>query len=80
MAVIPDLRECVCDAWRTNNRVTVYLVEHLSPRRTIRMVAAHVHKARCRWIRTLGAELGIAEPARMDRLRARAGAGRNTGR
>lgn len=65
------------DAWRTSNRVTVYLVEQLpaelwsapipgSPRRTIGMMAGHLHNSRCRWIRTLGGELGVAEPPRVD--------------
>jgi hypothetical protein len=26
----PDLRDTILAAWRTNNRVTVFLVEHLS--------------------------------------------------
>ena len=66
------------DAWRTNSRVTAYLVEHLSatlweaavpgaPRRTIRTIAAHLHNARCMWIKTLGQEHGIVVPAPVDR-------------
>jgi hypothetical protein len=53
------------DAWRTNNRVTVFLVENLpkelweatvpgAPRRTVRMIAGHLPYARCTWIKTLG--------------------------
>ncbi len=30
-SVTPDLRESILDAWLTNSRVTVFLVEHLSP-------------------------------------------------
>lgn len=77
---IPDLRDTILDTWRTSNRVTVYLIEQLplalwsaavpgAPRRTIRMIAAHMHNARCMWIRTLGRELGIAVPRRVDRHR-----------
>ena len=66
------------DSWRTNSRVTAYLVENLpaplweaevpgSPRRTIRMIAGHLHNARCMWIKTLGQEHGIAVPASVDR-------------
>jgi hypothetical protein len=62
------------DSWRTNSRVTAYLVEHLpaalwgagvpgAPRRTIRMIAGHIHNARCTWIKTLGQEHGIGVPA-----------------
>jgi uncharacterized damage-inducible protein DinB len=66
------------DSWRTNSRVTAYLVEHLpaalweagvpgAPRRTIRMIAGHIHNARCTWIKTLGQEHGIGVPAAVDR-------------
>jgi uncharacterized damage-inducible protein DinB len=65
-------------SWRTNSRVTAYLIEHLpgalwaapipgSPRRTIRMIAAHLHNARCMWLKTLGKEHGIMVPASVDR-------------
>jgi uncharacterized damage-inducible protein DinB len=67
-------------AWRTNNRVTVHLIEHLPPtlwdvavpgvpRRTIRAIAAHLHNARCSWIKTLGREHGIPAPSRVDHHR-----------
>lgn len=67
-------------AWRTNNRVTTYLVEKLpkplwlmavpgSPRQTVRQIAAHIHNARCSWIRSLGARHGIPVPASVDRRR-----------
>jgi hypothetical protein len=59
------LRDSVVPVWRTSNRVTVFLVEHLppdlwaavvpgAPRRTVRMIAGHIHNARCMWIKTLG--------------------------
>jgi uncharacterized damage-inducible protein DinB len=78
--VIPDLRDTILNTWRTNNRVTVYLVEHLppglwaspipgAPRRTIRMIAGHLHNARCMWIKTLGQELGVPVPRSVDRRR-----------
>jgi uncharacterized damage-inducible protein DinB len=65
-------------AWRTNSRVTAYLVEHLpsdlwdapipgAPRRTVRMIAGHVHNARCMWLKTLGQEHGVTVPASVDR-------------
>ena len=64
-------------AWRTNNRVTVYLIEHLpaelwsmnvpgSPRRTIGMLAAHIHNARCSWIKMIGERHGVAVPQSVD--------------
>ena len=74
----PDLRETIFAAWKTNNRVTIFLVEHLpaelldvavpgAPRRTVRMIAGHIHNARCMWIKTLGKENGIAVPRSIDR-------------
>ena len=73
-----DQPDMLLAAWRTNNRVTVFLVEHLplelwgatvpgAPRRTVRMIAGHIHNARCMWIKTLGKEYGIAVPRAVDR-------------
>jgi len=70
-------------AWRTNNRVTMYLIENLPPemwpkavpgvpRRTVRMIAAHIHNARCMWIKMMGARHGIAVPRTVDPRRVRA--------
>src|SRR5688572_27117271 len=66
------------DAWRTNNRVTVFLLENLPaelwhasvpgiPRKTVRMIAGHIHNARCMWIKTLGREHGVAVPPAVNR-------------
>jgi uncharacterized damage-inducible protein DinB len=77
MAAKADLRAAILDAWRTNCGVTAFLVERLpeklwdeplpgAPTRTVRMVAAHFHNSRARWIRTLGREHGIAAPALVD--------------
>jgi uncharacterized damage-inducible protein DinB len=79
----PDLADTLVPAWRTTNRITVFLVEHLSPalwaanvpgarRRTVRMIAGHIHNARRMWIRTLGQEHGIEIPGAVDRHRASA--------
>ena len=65
-------------AWETSCRVTEQLIRQLSPplwraaipglpRRTVRDLAAHLHNARCGWVRTLGREHGIAAPERVDR-------------
>lgn len=76
----PDLRSTLIAAWRTNNGVTIDLVRHLpsplfdiavpgAPRRTVRTIAAHVHNARCSWVKTLGREHGIVAPLRVDHHR-----------
>ena len=69
-------------AWRTNNRVTMYLIENLpselwprnvpgATRRTVRMIAAHIHNSRCMWIKMLGARHGIPVPRTVDGRRVR---------
>jgi uncharacterized damage-inducible protein DinB len=73
-----DYRELLLNAWKTNNSVTSFLVEHLplevwrakvpnAPRRTVQMIAGHLHNARCRWIKTLGEEYGIDVPQQVNR-------------
>jgi uncharacterized damage-inducible protein DinB len=75
-----DLRSSVLGAWRTNCRVTSFMVEEMptplwgaaipgAPRRTLRMLVAHLHNARARWIRTLGRPHGVPVPALVDRRR-----------
>ena len=72
------MRDELLTAWRTNSRVTAYLIEHLpaalwdaqipgAPRRTVRMIAGHLHNTRCTWLKTLGREHGIAIPESVDR-------------
>src|SRR5467141_1952877 len=74
----PDLRDTILAAWETNNRVTIFLVENLppalwgksvpgAPRRTVRMIAGHIHNARCMWIKWIGKEHGIAVPRAVNR-------------
>lgn len=71
------MRDPLLTVWDTNNRVTAFLVQHIPaalwrasipgmPRRTVRSVAAHLHNARCSWVKTLGREHGIALPRRVD--------------
>jgi uncharacterized damage-inducible protein DinB len=67
------MESAIVAAWRTNARATDLLVRGLppallnekipgAPTRTVRMIAAHLHNARARWIRTLGTEHGIHAP------------------
>ena len=75
-----EKRQLFVDAWKTNNRVTAYFFENLppelwsaavpgAPRKTVRMIAGHIHNARCMWIKTLGREHRIAVPAPVDRCK-----------
>ena len=74
-----DQRELLLAAWRTNNRVTIFLFEHLppelwrapvpgAPRRTVRMIAGHIHNARCMWIKMLGRTHGMRPPKGVNRF------------
>lgn len=80
MPLANSLSDAILTSWRTSSRVTAYLVEHISnplwnaavpgfPQRTIRSIAAHLHNARCAWIKTLGLENGITVPKSVDRHR-----------
>ena len=73
-----DFPAIILAAWNTDNRVTTFLVENLptelwlaripgSARKTVRMLAGHIHNARCMWLKTLGQPHGIVPPARVDR-------------
>ena len=68
--------EALIEAWETNNSVTVYLIKNLPPelwalnvpgsRRTVGALAAHIHNARCMWIKMIGARHGVAVPEPVD--------------
>ena len=73
-----DLADAVLAAWKTSNRVTLFLFENLPPelwpmtvpgtsRRTVRMIAGHIHNARCMWIKMLGRKHGIRAPRSVSR-------------
>ncbi|MDD5544809.1 MAG: DinB family protein [Acidobacteriia bacterium] len=77
MARSPSNQNSALVAWNTNCRVSEFLIERIPaalwreripgiPTRTVRSVAAHLHNARCRWVKTLGAGQGIARPKRVD--------------
>ena len=83
MAQEVALADAVIATWKTSNRVTTYLIENLppamwssavpgAPRRTVRAIAAHMHNARCMWIRMMGAKHGIPIPRTVDPRRVRA--------
>jgi uncharacterized damage-inducible protein DinB len=69
--------DAVVAAWKTNNQVTVFLFENLplevwpvvvpGSRRTVRMIAGHIHNARCMWIKMLGRRHGVRLPKSVNR-------------
>ena len=69
-----DDGEPLIAAWRTNDRVTTFLIENLPrklwpqsipglPRKTVRSIASHLHNARCAWIRGIGGRHGVVVAA-----------------
>jgi uncharacterized damage-inducible protein DinB len=73
----PSLESQLINAWRTNNRVTIFLIKNLpkqlwpstipgSPRRTVRSLAAHIHNTRCMWVKMIGKRHGVQVPERVD--------------
>jgi uncharacterized damage-inducible protein DinB len=80
MSAPPGIQSSILDAWSTSDRVTAFLIENLpqpvwnapvpgAPRRTVGMIAGHIHNARCMWIKTLGRPHGIKVPKSVDRRR-----------
>ena len=74
-----DLADAVIAAWKTSNRVTMFLFENLpsemwamtapgTSRRTVRMIAGHIHNARCMWIKMLGRKHEIRVPKSVNRF------------
>ncbi len=66
------------DVWQTSNRVTEFFFEHLpdevwemkipgAPRRSVRMIAGHIHNSRCMWIKMIGRAYGVKPPTSVDR-------------
>jgi uncharacterized damage-inducible protein DinB len=64
--------------WQTSNRVTEFFFEELpeelwdqkipgAPQRTIRMIAGHIHNARCMWVKMVGRQFGIKPPKSVGR-------------
>jgi uncharacterized damage-inducible protein DinB len=75
-----DPYDHILSTWRTSNRVTEFFFENLpnelwskkipgAPQRTIRMVAGHIHNARCMWIKMIGRHYAVKPPKSVDRRR-----------
>ena len=75
-----NLHRSVLSTWQTSNRVTEFFFENLpdelwsmkvpgAPRRTVRMIAGHIHNARCMWIKMIGQQYRMKTPEKVDRRR-----------
>ena len=71
-----DFSKTILNAWKTTNRTTIFLIEHIpvdlwnekvpgSSRRTIGMIASHIHNIRCMWIKMIGKDQTIKVPVRV---------------
>lgn len=80
MSTAIDLQTSVLQCWQTNHRVTAFLFENLpadlwveqvpaAPRRTVRMIAGHIHNSRCMWTKMLAKGAAIETPEKVDRHR-----------
>ena len=60
-----DLTEALLETWKTANQITVYLVKNIPPRlwekripgyprKTVGMLAVHIHNVRYMWIKSIG--------------------------
>jgi len=76
-----DFHNGILNAWKTTNRTTVFLLEHIpadlwnekipgSPRRTVGTIARHIHNSRCGWIKNIGNNQTVKTPALVDIYRA----------
>lgn len=72
-----DYHEAILSTWKTNNRTTIYLVDCIPedlwnmkipglPRKTIGTIAAHIHNARCMWIKMTGKGEIVEVPERVN--------------
>lgn len=74
----PDLDTLLLDTWKTADKVNHRFFRKLHqdlwaltvpgiPRKTVRMIAGHIHNSRCMWIRMIGRHYGIEVPASVNR-------------
>jgi uncharacterized damage-inducible protein DinB len=81
MKTVFDYNEAVLNTWKINNRTSVFLIENIpeelwvekvpgSVRKTIGMVASHIHNTRCMWIKTICRDQVIQTPLKVDARKA----------
>ncbi|WP_421774375.1 DinB family protein [Gracilimonas sp.] len=78
MADSTFLSESIIKTWKTGNRITCYLIEHIPDevwtelvpgydKKTVQMIAGHLHNARCMWLKNTGNKAGVTVPEHVDR-------------
>lgn len=72
------LERSIIQTWKTSNRITAFLIENLPDemwedqvpgykRKTIQMIAGHLHNTRCMWLKSTGEKAGVTIPDHVDR-------------
>lgn len=72
------LADSVIRTWKTNNRITSYLIEQIPDelwkekvpgyqKKTVQMIAGHIHNTRCMWLKSVGRKVEINTPDPVDR-------------
>lgn len=72
-----DFSQTILNAWKTTNRTTIFLLEHIPAGlwgekvpgfhlKTIGMIGSHIHNSRCRWIKSIVKEDALEVPARIN--------------
>lgn len=78
MANSTYLSDSIIKTWKTGNRVTSYLIEHIPDevwtesvpgykQKTIQMIVGHLHNTRCMWLKNTGNKEGVTIPEHVDR-------------
>lgn len=68
-----DFSKMILDAWKTTNQTTTFLIENIPlvllnekvpglSKRTVGMIASHIHNTRCMWIKMIGKGQNIKIP------------------
>ena len=76
-----DYHKAIFNTWKTTNRTTIFLIEHLpldlwnekvpgTSRKTIGMIASHIHNTRCMWIKMIDKGETVKGPFHVDPRRA----------
>ena len=70
----------IISTWKTNHRITCLLIENIPKelwiekvpgidRKSVRMIAGHIHNTRCMWIKMLGAKHRLTIPSGVNRFK-----------
>ncbi|MDR8392038.1 hypothetical protein NC796_12850 [Aliifodinibius sp. S!AR15-10] len=78
MEIETNLTDTILAAWKTSNRVSIFMLENLPQevwsekvpgyqRKTVQMVGGHMHNTRCMWIKEATKKFDLHVPEYVDR-------------